>query len=183
MPGCQCRKADNGIHGGADIVGHIVQEPGLGPVGVLRRSQGISQGLLPLHFQLLMLVNIQQKAIEPADFAIFIIDRLPHGTVPLVLPALGLKPVLNVINQTFIRRSQQCPHIAVGTLQIIRMQHAGQGNILHFPLGGIAQEMSGTGVPLHIPNLAVIAFSPPAGLSQDTVHRVSTVLICKDPNR
>ena len=42
------READDGVHGGADIVGHIVQEDGLGPVGVFRGMDGIRKLLIDL---------------------------------------------------------------------------------------------------------------------------------------
>ena len=47
---CDGGKADDGVHGGADVVGHIGQEGGLGPVGVLGLHQRLLEGLglLPL---------------------------------------------------------------------------------------------------------------------------------------
>ena len=65
MRRCQRGKADNCIHGGPDIMGHVVQERGLGPVRVLRRCQGILQ-IDFLSFQALLhlplIIDVQKKS-------------------------------------------------------------------------------------------------------------------------
>ncbi len=44
----QLRKADDGIHGGTDIVGHIGEEAALRPCGILRHLQRILRGFIRL---------------------------------------------------------------------------------------------------------------------------------------
>ena len=44
----QCGEADDGIHGGADIMGHIGKEGALGTVGGLGGRNGLREGLIRL---------------------------------------------------------------------------------------------------------------------------------------
>ena len=73
-------EADNRVHGRADIVGHVVQEDGLGAVGVLRRADGVLQPLVDLpvagavgHVQDVLLFPLDVAAegdhMEPAHLA------------------------------------------------------------------------------------------------------------------
>ena len=90
-------KADDGVHGGADVVRHIGQESTLGSVGALGRLHRILQILIDFAFLgavghhndvffLFLNVPAQGGHVEPAHLAGLLVDIFP---VPLGLPAGG----------------------------------------------------------------------------------------------
>ena len=65
------RKAHNGIHGGADVMGHIGKENAFRLVGPVSLHQGIFQQVLFLHLPARFLVHAaeaQHNAMLPAPF-------------------------------------------------------------------------------------------------------------------
>ena len=87
-------EAHNGIHGGANVVGHVVQEDGLCPVRVLRSTDSILQLLLDLpvagavgHIQDVFFlppdITAEGNHMEPAHLPGFLMDVFP---VPFQLP-------------------------------------------------------------------------------------------------
>ncbi len=67
-------EAHDGVHGGADIVGHIGEEDALGLAGPVRLQEGVLKLLLLLHFLAGLLVH----AAQPQDHAV--------ACVPLACP-------------------------------------------------------------------------------------------------
>ena len=68
-------KADDRIHGGPDVMGHIVQEGGLGPARILRGMDRILQPLIDL----LVLCAVRQTIlIVSAVFIVSILSYAPH---------------------------------------------------------------------------------------------------------
>ena len=63
-------KADDGVHRGADVVGHVEQEGGLRPVGGLGPAAGVLQR--PLHGQLVfpLLVDVREAQDDVLHFAV-----------------------------------------------------------------------------------------------------------------
>ncbi len=103
----KCRKADDRIHRRPDVVGHIVQEDGLGLIGMLRRSQCIPKGRILLDFTLLFRGHIpagQKDAVHPSLLVVALCHDQREHPAPVRLLAgirerlLPLQPLCHRIH-------------------------------------------------------------------------------------
>ena len=98
--GGQGGEADDGVHGGADVVGHVVQEGGLGPVGVLGGNQGVLE-IQPLLLQLdghgLGVVHVQEQPHKGDGGAVLPPGQPPGGVEPPPAGVLGEQAVFHVV--------------------------------------------------------------------------------------
>ena len=60
-------QADDGVHGRPDLMAHVGQEGGLGPVGLLRHAQGVAEGLLLLQVPAGLRVDICEAGAHIVD--------------------------------------------------------------------------------------------------------------------
>ena len=101
MGGGQIGEADDGVHGGADIVGHIVEEHGLGLRGPLGLDQRLLQKrtLFPeLFIGLLAFGDVYEHSHIGDGGAVLPAGELARGLEPAVAPVFGQETVFHVIN-------------------------------------------------------------------------------------
>ena len=100
MGGRQIGKADDGVHGSADIVRHIVKKHGFGPGGPLGLDQRFLQQivlLLEFFVRLLALCNIHKHPHIGDRRAVFSPGKLAGSPEPAVAPVLGQKAVFHIV--------------------------------------------------------------------------------------
>ena len=76
---CDVVQADDGIHGRADLMAHIGQERGLGPVGLLCGLQGIAERLSAVELVSGLLIHIGKTGADIADSLVLPFLRGTHS--------------------------------------------------------------------------------------------------------
>ena len=84
----QCGKADDGVHRGADVVGHIGKESALGTVGSFRCMNSLRERLV--HLFVGGSVRHHKNVLAPA------LDLTAHGNImePAVFPCLLMNKII-----------------------------------------------------------------------------------------
>ena len=107
------RKPDNGIHRGANIVRHTVQEYSLGLIGVFRRRQCIAQGIFLLLLPPLFLGSVAGGNQHGCYVAVRVFSlRCDQRKDPFSVDSLRRKSQRGVTLQTF----GHCRHVRKGEI-------------------------------------------------------------------
>ena len=122
---CQRGKADDGVHGGADVVGHIGKEGAFGAVGSLGRCNGIRKCLI--HLPVGGAVGQDKDILGPALYL------AAHGDVMEPAPLFGLPMLKLEIPFALLPAEQSFQKVLVAIRVILRVQRCQSTGILpHF---------------------------------------------------
>ena len=94
MAGGNSRHADDAVHGGADIVGHIGQKHRLGTIGAAGFLYRLIQPLLLSNLQLLFLIDILERHRK----LIFLVIRLHQQALQIPYPAISQHTVVDIVH-------------------------------------------------------------------------------------
>ena len=173
----QRREADDGVHGRADVVGHVVQERRFRAAGLLGCGKGkrqallllllFAQGFLELRVHLVLLVDAHDKAIGTDGRSVGPAAEVRSVAEPMVDSLPVTDAVFDVVARLPRKVVLRLLVLLVHERQVVRMDLAGPafpgvGNLHHAFIAHCLPEGIGPGALRHVAVLVVID-APQAG--------------------